>query len=1002
MAKLGPTAFTAFVALFNIEEIFMLSRSALLVSSALVTLTVGVISAPAFAQDQTPAAQSQPVQTIIVTGTRIRRPNLKSNSPITTVDAQEIKDQGASSIESVLNNMPQVTSDATQYASNGSDGTSQVNLRNLGSNRNLVLIDGQRALPAEASDLNFIPTAMVERVDVVTGGASAVYGSDAISGVVNFIMKKNLTGIHLDAQYGFAQHANDDNELRSLVTAHNYTNADRNITDGGTYSVNLSGGQNFGDGKGNISGFVGYRKSEPVTQAARDYSACAYDMASETAYTCGGSSNSAFGKITSTDPASPNYLVSLADNPDGTKTFVPYDSSTMAYNYAPTNYIQRDDKRLSAGMFAHYRFDEAFELYGSFIAMKDRSFSQAAPSAIWQGTNFTINCDNPLLSDAQKTSLCGSTTSAADTTAQIGYRFAGLPRRDDLRHEDYRGTFGARGQINDNISYDINYLQSAVFYTEAYYNDINQTKAAKALQAVDVNGVATCESVVDGADPDCAPVDIFSTAGPSVEALAYLSDASRTRNTLRQRSVSGSVNIDLGGYGLTSPWASDGVASVFGFESRVDSLNYVVNDVAASNGAVNADGRVSTNEVFAEVNLPVVQDKPWVKELSFDLGLRGSAYKASSSSNSSPLKHTTTWKIDGEYAPSSDIRFRASYNMAVRAPSISELFAAQGYGNVDMTDACAGSAPTATLAQCELSGATSAQYGHILECPSDVCTEMYGGNPDLNPEKAKTYTIGFVYTPTQVRGLRFSVDYYHIRVDDYISSVDPTLILNQCLTTGNSFFCNLVHRDPTTGSVYGNALGYVVSTNVNTGYLQTSGVDFMFNYALDLEAVTGKHLGVVAFDFNGTKLDEQITEPLPGLGTYDCKGLFGPVCGNPSPAWRHTLRTSWSMPWIAATVSANWRHLDPVKLSSNTDNAYLAGTTSLIGRQIKAYDYLDLSARYRFGGRYALRATINNLFDKNPPVVSEEILTGYGNGNTYPGTYDPMGRTITFGLSADF
>ncbi|MFT4076376.1 MAG: TonB-dependent receptor [Asticcacaulis sp.] len=977
------------------------TRNSLLIGAACAAL---LTSPAAFAQDAATSDTAAPAETttVVVTGTRIKRPNLKSNSPITTVDSAEIKSQGATTVESVLNNLPQVTSSATQYSSNGSDGTSQVNLRNLGTNRNLVLIDGQRALPAEGSDLNFIPTAMVDRVDVVTGGASAVYGSDAISGVVNFVLKKNLTGIHLDAQYGYAEHTNDDEYSRSVIESKGYDVPKTNITDGSTYTINLSGGTNFGDGRGNISGFVGYRKSEPVTQASRDYSACAFDMASESSYTCGGSSNSAYGKITSTDSSSPSYLTSLANNPDGSKTFVPYDSSTMAYNYSPTNYIQRDDKRLSAGLFAHYKFNEAFELYGTFIAMKDRSFSQVAPSAIWQGTNFTINCDNPLLSDSQKESLCGSTTSTADTTAQIGYRFAGLPRRDDLRHEDYRGTIGARGQINDNISYDISYLQSVVFYREAYYNDINQNKVANALQVVDVDGVATCKSVIDGTDPDCVPVDIFSTAGPSAEALAYLSDVSETRNTLRQHSLAGSINIDMGAYGVKSPWASDGVASVFGAESRVDSLNYVVNEVALSNGGVNSDGRVSTNEVYAEFNVPVIQDKPWVKDLTLDFGLRGSAYKASSSTTEAPLKHTSTWKVDGEYAPNSDIRFRASYNFAVRAPSISELFTAQNYGNVSMSDPCAGSDPSATLEQCELSGVSAAQYGSILECPSDQCTQKYGGNPDLDPEKAKTYTLGFVYTPTAVPSLRMSVDYYHIHVDDYISSVDPTLILNQCLTTGNSFFCNLIHRDPTTGSIYGSNLGYVISTNVNTGYLQTSGYDFLASYTMDLEAVTGKHFGKVAFDFNGTLLAEQVTEPLPGLGTYDCKGLFGPVCGNPNPTWRHTLRTTWSMPWIAATLSANWRHLDPVKLSSNTDNSYLAGTTSEIDRQIKAYDYLDLSATYRFGGRYTFRASANNVFDKDPPTISEEILTGYGNGNTYPGTYDPMGRTIMFGITADF
>jgi len=975
------------------------TRNSLLIGAACAAL----LTAPAaFAQDaassDAPAAAAEPTM-VVVTGTRIKRPNLKSNSPITTVDSAEIKAQGATTIETVLNSMPQVTGDASQGVSNGSDGTSQVNLRNLGSTRNLVLIDGQRALPAQGSDLNFIPTAMVDRIDVVTGGASAVYGSDAISGVVNFMLKKNLTGIHFDAQYGYANHTNDNDGLRDLQSASGYDTAPKSVTDGDKYTINLSGGKNFGDGRGNISGFIGYSKTEPVTQDSRDYSACA--LSGTANFACSGSSNSAYGKITSSDPSSPSYLTPLGDNPDGTKTFVPYDASTMSYNTNPLNYIQRSDKRLSAGLFAHYKFNEAAEVYGTFIAMKDRSFSQVAPSAIWQGTDYTINCDNPLMSDAQKQSLCGSTTSTADTTAQIGYRFAGLPRRDDIRHEDYRGTVGVRGQINDNISYDINYLQSVVFYHEDYYNDINQSKVANALQVVNVNGVATCKSVVDGTDPNCVPVDIFSTAGPSAEALAYLSDVSSTRNTLRESNLSGSLNIDFGAYGLKSPWASDGVASVFGAESRVDSLNYVVNQVALDNGGTNSDGRVATNEIYTEFNVPVIQDKPWVKDLTLDFGLRGSAYKASSSTSESPLKHTTTWKVDGQYAVNSDIRFRASYNKAVRAPSISELFTAQALGNVTANDPC-GSAMTATLAQCELTGVTAAQYGSIiLDCPSQQCTQQYGGNPDLNPETAKTYTFGFVYTPTKVRSLNLSVDYYNIRVDDYISTVDPTLILNQCLTTGNSFYCGLIHRNSKTGILYGTD-GYIISTNVNTGYLQTSGIDINANYTLDTETLFNKNLGRVNFAFMGTSLLEQITEPLPGLGTYDCKGLFGPTCGNPNPAWRHTLRTTWTLPWVDASLSVNWRHLDPVKLSSNTDNSYLAGTTSTLNSQIKAYDYIDLAASYKFASRYTVRASINNLFDKDPPAIASDVLSGTGNGNTYASTYDTLGQTVMIGLSADF
>ena len=966
-----------------------LFRRGLMAGVALAAMAVSLFPAEALAQSDAGA-----VETVVVTGTRIQRPNLKSDSPITSVNAKDIKISGISEIETALNRLPQFTADANENVSNGSDGTANINLRGLGSNRDLVLIDGQRMLPTLAVDLNFIPSAMIERVDVLTGGASAVYGSDAISGVVNFVLNKHLNGVRIDAQTSIYQHNNDNTMLRSIQRSQGDATAKNNVWDGSKYYINMAAGGDIDGGRGNVSAYIGYRSVAPVTQDTRDYSACTLSDAGAT-FTCGGSGNQAFGRF---DPLTgPNAGADYSNAKDGSKTWVPMNSSFL-YNYASTNYIQRQDDRITSGAFAHYKVTSWAEAYASFMYMNDHTFSQAAPSAIWLGTNFTINCDNPFMSDQQKTLLCGSTTSTADAHALIGYRMAnGAPRRDDLRHQDYRGQLGVRGSLTDNIAYDVSWTKAQMVFDENYQNDVNQAAAAKAVQAVSVSGVPTCKSVIDGSDPACVPIDIFSAAGPSQAGYQYIYQNTFTHGEQSMSDLMATLNADLGGYGLTSPWASDGVAAVLGFEGRDESLLFKADALAQAAGTNNADGHISSKEIFSEIDIPLVQDKPGIKSLGINAGFRYTMYDSHSMAVTSKQKTFSTWKIEGNYAPSDDIRFRAGFNRAVRAPNISELFASQGLGNVAGQDPCSGSSPTASLASCQLSGVTSGEYGHITECPADVCVQQYGGNPNLDPETAKTITAGFVLTPSFVDDLQVSVDYFSIKINHYISTVDPQLVISQCVTSGNPFFCSLIHRDHASGGILFGTNGYVVSTNVNTGYLDTSGVDIGADYRFDVGSWGG-----LSFDMLGTYLSSMKTQPLPGLGSYDCKGLFGPTCGQPQPTWRHSLRTTWTLPDIAATVSLNWRYLGGVSLSSNTTNPYLAGRTSVINAKIPAYNYFDLAGTYDVGHGILLTGGINNIFDKSPPAIDQGLLSSFGNGNTYPGVYDPMGRMFFMNLTAKY
>lgn len=983
-------------------------RMRCLAGSALMAVATPFAIPAAQAQDFSAggAETSVAMDQIVVTGTRIRRPNLESNSPLSVVSDSEIKYQGATNVDSVLNRMPQFTPDANENQSNGSDGTAQINLRDLGSNRVLVLLDGQRLMPSQAMDVNFVPAALVERIDVVTGGASAVYGSDAISGVVNFITRKKLEGVRVDAQYSFYQHENNNSRLRDLVRNHGYETAPGSITDGSKYDINIAAGTNFADGRGNVTMYAGYRKVRPVLQGARDYSACALDPTGpgNSDLMCGGSSNNEYGLFTVLRDPVTGGAVTYNNTKDGLKTWAPYDSS-YAFNYAPENYIQRSDVRYNAGAFAHYELTSSAELYGSFMFMDDHSWSQAASGGLWQGEVFSINCDNPLLGAQQANLLCGP-AAGTDTSrdAFIGYRMTGegsSPRRASLRHTNYRFTGGVRGDITDSISYDVGAVRSVTIFNESYKNDVDPAKAKRALQVVNVNGVPTCKSVVDGTDRNCVPLDVFGAGNIDPSAYGYIYAPTFTRGEQKLSVFSANISGDLGSYGLVTPWASNGVGFALGVEHRRETLRFEADALAQAKGTLESQGEIKVNEVYAEVGLPILEDMPFARSLSVTGGFRYSEYTNDSQTGTVTKYNASTYKGELDYAPSRDVRFRASYNHAIRAPNIGELFASQGLGNVAAQDPCAGTSPVASLEQCQLTGITPEQYGKIPECPANMCVAQGGGNPLLKPEKADTYTFGVVLTPTFVPNLSLSLDYYNIKVDGYISSVDPYLTINQCVQTGNPYFCDLFNRDPKTGVLFGTD-GYVVGTTLNTGYLKTSGVDVSANYRFELEDVGLNNAGRLNFDLVGTYLDKSVVEQLPGIGTYDCAGLFGPTCGQPTPRWRHNFRTTWEMPWSNATLSLNWRYFGGTKLSSNTDNPFLKGTPYIVNSKLKAYNYFDLSGTVEVWEGMVLRGGINNLFDKDPPAIAQGLLSAFGNGNTYPGVYDPLGRTIFIGLTAEF
>lgn len=986
-------------------------RERLLASTMIAGAALAAVAAtPAVAQEGPTA-----VQEIVITGSRIPQANLETTSPVTQVTGEDIDVAGVTRVEDLVNQLPQAFAAQNSTVSNGASGTATVSLRNLGASRTLVLMDGRRmpyGSPNDgAADLNQIPGQLVERVEVLTGGASAVYGSDALAGVVNFIMRRNFQGVQLDAQYGFYQHNNDYDgvgNLRSVIATRGATNPsqfrlpDDNVIDGYSREATLVVGVGTDDGRGNITAYASYRHNDPVLQGQRDYSACAIGNPSGSApndFTCAGSSTSYPGRFT--DFATFDYTIDPA-----TGDFVPWSANNL-YNFGPLNYYQRPDERYSLGAFAQYEINEHVELYADLMYSDYSSVAQIAPSGNFFSTG-TINCDNPLLSTQQATAIgCTPADIAAgnDVDMYIGRRnVEGGGRQDDLNYQSFRMVGGLRGPVNDFWNYDAYLQYSRVRLARTYLNDFSVTRLNRALDVVDDGGVPTCRSVVDGTDPNCVPYDIFSIGGVSQDALDYLQTPLMQTGFTTQQVASLVFTGDLGGYGMMSPWASRGVGVAVGAEYRRDELSsttdnsFATGDGAGQGGAtIGLSGVNDVYDLFFELDIPLVEGRPFFDELGLDLAYRHSDYELGGEANS--------WAVGLDWAPVPSVRFRGSFQHAIRAPNVIELFTAQGFNLFDMdADPCGDVSGTsvqqATLAQCQATGVPTAMYGSSsLNSPAGQYNFLQGGNTGLTPEEADTYTVGVVFQPDFLPGFNISIDYFNIEVENLISTVGAQNSIDACYQNNVSAACSLINRNAN-GQLWVGS-GHVQDLNTNIGGLSTSGVDVVANYRMDLGAVGAENMGGLAFNFVGTWLESLETDT--GLGfsnsVYDCAGFYANQCGVPSPEWRHRARVTWMTPWNA-DISATWRYYGEVEIGVLGSDGSLNNGGARIDRYFEAENYLDLAATWQVRDNTRLRFGVNNVFDNDPPLSTSVGTTG--NGNTYPQLYDAMGRWMFIGLTQDF
>jgi outer membrane receptor protein involved in Fe transport len=991
------------------------------------SLLLGAASAAALGLAAPAMAQDQSVETVVVTGSRIPQTGLYSTSPVTVVGQQDVQLQGAVNSESLLNELPQNVGGETSGFDISSDGTATVSLRGLGSRRTLVLIDGKRYVPAGVGgsvDLDAIPVAMIDHVEVVTGGASAVYGSDAIAGVVNVLLKKDFEGAEITGTYS----AYPDYKL-----------------DGQTADMNGILGFSSGDGKGNVTMWGGYTHREATGQGTRKFgdrplvsNGCTSGEAKAGSCTPGfdvvgsgsipdgafyvASGPNAFGGPCYHYTGTPDTLTNFGRyqfNTSGTYTCSTATSTAPApgstFNFNPQQLNQTEQTRYNFGASGHYEINKGLDLYSRVMYSNNR-INTAIASTPTSFFDFKVNGDNPFLSAAQKDLLFGTPAPAATDNAHILLAKRMLdfgPRKTEFTYDSFEMVVGAKGDLGYGWNYDVSAQYGK---TESQQWNTGFVSYKNLQDSIDVVTDPTSPSGFSckSGNAGCVPFNIYNLnpAAPgqfNSGVLAYDGVNYVLLTQVEERVLTGSVAGDLGSIGGQSPWAKDPIAVALGAEYRQEQGRVRPDYILSSGNALGLSGAVppvsgayNVTEGFGEVKIPIVQGVPFVEDLSLEGGYRYSSYSNAGA--------TTTYKYGGSWQPIDDLKFRALWQRAVRAPNISELFTPQSIGLDSATDPCQSSQhPTGNLAAlCQATGARAAQPS---TCNAGQCNVLIGGNTNLKPEIADTKTFGLVFTPTFFDGFTATVDYYDIKVTNAIGTNQgsPQGALNACyFPTGGitsvaaqaaSPACRAIVRDGTGGFI--TPTGYIGQLNANTALLHPTGVDVGLNYQTDLSSVGWNDAGSLAFNLNGTYQDSWKQQGGSSQPLGDCAGYYGNFCGVPDPKYRFNLRVNWTDASGDVLLSARWRYIGSVKFDTDHCIGAAVGTCTVtpanfdaIDEMIPSVSYFDVTGVWNVREGLSLTAGVQNVFNKKPPVVDSGIDANENNSNTFPGVYDINGRQL--------
>lgn len=932
------------------------------------------LASPAVAQDDEAAMEQ-----MIVTGSRIPRADLIANSPISVVQAEEIALAGNVTIERVLNQLPQFVPGASSQSNNPGAGFATVDLRGLGNQRTLVLVNGRRWIPADPSagfggvDINTIPGPLVERVEVVTGGASAVYGSDAMAGVVNFILKEDFEGLEVGSQFDITHKG-----------------------DAETYDVYALMGTNFDEGRGNITGFFEYYKQTAVQARDRDFTFfdCddgAGDLAGRDGFTCGppggdgldvlrrgGSSRILEGRIsgggfTLPDASTPSSILFLPNGDVRARSGV-----TDVFNFAPFTNIQIPLERWAISVGGDYELTEGVRFFAEGTYVNSRSDFRLAPTPLAEGFEISIDT-NPFLTEAAKDVIRTSDNFDPATGNYTGSLFRRLSefgdRIENFNTDAFRVNVGFEGELDNGWTWDASYLIGRTNLTDTQSGNIILSRAQQALLLEDDgSGNIVCQDPSGG----CVPANFFGEGNLTEEMVTFLIGnniaVGATQTQVAQFNIAGEV--------FELPAGPLQVA--VGGEYRDESSSFTPDPIAAAGdidgfnaAGLPLDGSFDVWEAYAETRIPVISDLPFARLVSLEAGVRWSDY--------STVGTVWTFKGGGEWQVDESIRFRGLFQRAVRAPNVFELFGPQVNAFPGVDDFCDQSQdPVANglVDLCVAQGVPASNFDAAalaidprgtFEQEDNQIESITGGNPNLEEERTNTWTVGVVFTPEFVPGLTVTADWYNITLDNAISQFGGSVqgVFDLCAQSNdiNSDFCQAIPRRSD-----GNAQG-VISLNENVSFFETSGLDLQVSYLFDLEALGLGDAGSINFNGNFTWVREWLLTPTDISEPVECAGKFGGDCGQtfsgfPTPDLRSVVRTTWSKgPY---QLSVRWRWTGGLE-DTNTQAAI---------PEVSGQHYFDLTGTYDIDERFQIRLGVENLTNNTPPRV--------GNSQTDANTLVPL------------
>ncbi len=977
-----------------------------------------MIANPAYAQDNEANEGASEENVIFVTGSRIQQRNVDTAAPIATVDAEEFQLTGDVNIENVVNSLPQVVPGVTGNSNNPGNGTATVDLRGLGEARTLVLVNGRRWVSFDTTqvvDLNTIPNFLIESVDVVTGGASAVYGSDALSGVINFNLKQ-VEGVEMGGQYAITEEG-----------------------DGARYQIYGAIGGTFADGRGSATVYAEYSQREDIFQGDRDFSFFA--IGGETfgvnrlqfgSSTVPDGRINAAGSTSITDTADDINENGRCDPGEGCAILaqdltidnavfpggVGADGTGQTYNYAPVNYLQVPQERYLLGGYAEYEFVDGHRAYTEVAFVNNRVAQELAATPVTGTFNIDIATVSQFLDAATIAELNTLDANEAAANAQrvanglsplaapqLGVVSAFVQRRvlesGGRNTLDERSAFrvlgGVTGEITDNINYDAYYS-----YARTRNANVQQGNISRSAFQAGLDGTGTA-------------INIFGQGNLTPAQVAAITIQAQNGDISTVEIASGSIS---GFLGELTEGAGD-VGFAVGAEYRRVGSQFIPDtalasgDVIGFNAGSPTDGAYDVRELFAELNVPVFDNGTQRFELT------GAARYSDYSLDA--IGGVFTYAGGAEFDVIPSVKLRGQYQRAVRAPNVGELFGGQAIGFPGTTDPCGDQVfiddnPGAE-ALCVATGVPAGNVGNAgaVQLNAQI-PALFGGNPDLGEETSTSYTFGVVLRPEFVPGLTITADYFDIVIEDAISVAGGSLqgLLNLCYGTVQDL------ADPVCQPFIGirNGDGAITVDNpplvagVNVAELGTSGIDVELNYRTTVPfSFFGEGDAGLDFSFLGTWTDTFFQQPVQSLPNVDeCAGLFGGACpntGDPRPSFSWVSRLSLNDGPV--TTSLRWRHLSGVDdADDGTDFAAFNGA-----ERIPSYDIFDLTMAVEASENLTITAGIRNLFDKLPGAPEFDangFVTNTPSGlllgdnqeqaNTFPSTYDVLGRD--FFISAAF